>query len=337
MSYRSYRNRERLYTLSEGDDPTPAADVPAWGSWLKTANRVVSRTKINDETHVLTTFTGISSAGSDETPVLWETRVFGGRYADLGQRDTTIMSARVGHSLWCQVAHEELLLERVRALPQHLIDHEDSRLVSDENSLWLDDRAVCDLFNIDRKSLSNYEHLGALRPRHVKRVKRYGRGHSCHNYGDKIPVYGNVAMYDALEIVSLGRYDACNWGRRYLPQQLKPRHAEILDAYVSPVAITLVEFRVRYGYRCKQFGSRWRVTRADGTVVCSELSPQQAWKTALPLEKPRLDPILIARDAIEERRFVNARTIADQLTPDLAEPLRREIVSAESIAASKVP
>lgn len=39
-------------------------------------------------------------------------------------------------------------------------------------------------------------------------------------------------------------------------------------------------------------------------------------------------PILIARDALVEGRAIAARLIADPLSADLADPLRREIIRA---------
>jgi hypothetical protein len=333
------RDHKRLYLLDADGSPAHALDNQSWGDWLRTANRVVSRTTIDAGTTVLTTFTGVNNSWTPiEKPILWETRIFGGPHDDLGQRDATITDASDSHVRWCRVARGELALERACKLcPRSscVIDREDSLYcqASDEDGvLWLSAHEVHELFGIDRKSLSNYEHLGKLRPRQVKCLDYYK---TCEKrrrtFDDQARVHCAVTMYGALEIIGLSKYDAgIRHGNLYLPQHLKSAHASILDAYVSPGIITLLEFRVRYGYRCKQFRKRYRVTRADGTAVCSELGAGQAWKVAHQLEQGRLAPILIARDAIAEGRLAHATQIADQLTPDLAEPLRREIALAET-------
>ncbi len=345
--------RERLYILdSRGAPvPVPAADILAWGTWLEDADRIVDRTKIDDTTQVLTVFTGIDQAWSKDAPLLWETKIFGGPHHGLGQRDSTVMSARVGHVLWRQAACGELTLERARSLCRGstattFTESEDSRVdCLEDGSLWLSRLEIYDLLRINEKILSNYEQLGALHPRHVRRVDPYPRRrHSAGYWRDEDPVYRTVAMYDALEIVALARRSARGPHRslRLLPQQLKPAHAAILDSYVTPASISLVEFRVRYGYRCKYVEARvhhrynrYRVTRADGATVCEELSAHQAWKTAYKREQVRLAPILIARDAIAEGRTADALLIADQLDPDLAVPLRREVARAVDLVAAR--
>ena len=343
MSY----GRERLYTLDSKGDPIPATDILEWGAWLEKADRLVSRTQIDDTTQVLTVFTGIDQAWSTHAPALWGTMVFGGPHHGLGQRDSTIMGARFGHSLWCEMARGKLAPERARLRSlcptSNLIDHTDSRIEClEDGSLWLSRLEIYDLLRVDKKILSNYEQLGVLHPRCVRRIDPYPpRGGICYGDGsDKNPVYRTVIMYDALEIIAIARRNErpdshSQRGLRLLPQQLKPAHAALLDFYVTPGSISQVEFRVRYGYRCKYVETRvrhrqnrYRVTRADGTIVCEELSAQQAWKTAYQREQSRLAPILIARDAIAEGRLADALLIANQLDPDLEVPLRREVAHA---------
>jgi hypothetical protein len=330
---------ECFFTLDSKGEPVPAVNILEWGTWLEKTNCCVSQTKINAAAQVLTVFTGLAHSWDAPAPLLWETKIFGGPHHGLGQRDSTIRNARIGHSLWCQVAREKIAPAHAWSFSaaSQKIDHTDSRVESlEDGSLWLSRLEIYDRLRINAKILSNYEQLGVLHPRHVRRVDPYAPRRYSASYYSEDPVYRTVVMYEAQEIIALARRSM--QGQRslhLLPQHLKPAHAAILDSYVTPATITLIEFRVRYGYRCKYIEARvrhrqnrYRVTRADGARVCEESSAPQAWKTAYQREQSRLAPILIARDAIADGRTADALLIADQLDPDLAVPLRREVDAA---------
>jgi hypothetical protein len=326
-----------LYVL-DGKDPVATNDVLAWCAWFEKANRTVDRTKINDGC-VLTTFTGCDRSWDGER-FLWETTIFGGPHHGMGQSDASELSARVAHALWRDVALGKSAPDHVKKVMQHswrIFDDEDERArFTDDSTTWLRHHEVRRLLATDDQTITHYTHLGMLHPRSVSypdplEVRRY------YGYGPK-PKLCTVEFYDVAEIIDVCRRnrDLPRRGWRYtvaLPQHLKPLHAEILDRYVTPVTISLIEFRVRYGYQCKRFGERYRVRRADETTVCIEASAPQAWKTAHRLEQDRFASILVARDAIAEGRILEALQIADQLSSDLAVPLRREITRATMPAA----
>ena len=196
--------------------------------------------------------------------------------------------------------------------------------------LWLTRDETCDLLGISARSLTNYVHRGLLRP-------RFARGRLAFEHD----------LYDPKEILSL-------LSRTSLARASLIMHGDksaIDDFYVTPGTISQVEFRTRYGYVCKRVpcatcqlvhargngrvcpggeasGTRYCVRRSDGSHVCSEIGAIGAWKTAHRLEQDRLAPILIARDALVEGRIVDAVLISNQLSHDLATPLRREIANA---------
>ena len=192
--------------------------------------------------------------------------------------------------------------------------------------LWLTHDETTGLLGISTKTLASYERRGLLHPR----------------------IAMHSPVYDPKEILSL--LSRTSLARASLLVQGDGDKSAITDFYVAAGTISPVEFRMRYGYVCKRSpcvycqhvhargmgrsckndeasGTRYSVRRADGSRVCAEVSAIGAWKTSHQLESDRLAPILIARDALAEGRFIDAMMIAGQLSPDLAVPLRREIAS----------
>ena len=322
-----------LYMLS-GEDPVATDNVLAWCDWFEKADRIVDRTQIDDAS-VLTTFTGLDRAWyMFEQLVLWETTIFGGQHHVLGQSYVSNGSALIGHALWSDVARGNITPDYVKKnspslTPALFFDREDQLArPTDELTTWLRRHEVCRLIDTNETTIGHYEQLGVLHPRHVTYPDSLHRPY----YGEKQKL-DTATFYDIVEIIDICRRNRGlprrGWPHAImLPEHLKPLHAEILDRYVVPGFISLTEFRVRYGYRCKRFGKRYRIRRADATTVCIETSAPQAWKGAYQLEHARLEPILIARDAIAEGRILEACQIVDQLSADLAVPLRREITRA---------
>ena len=355
-----------LYTQNEEGVPVPTQDVLVWSAWFEKADRSVMKTTIG-EALISTTFTGIDRNRSDRlwwkgVPWLWETRVFGGPYDGLGQYDISDTTARDGHHQWSRVVREAHPLERVLtryASEKRSIDHYDP-CREDETSTWLLGRETAILLNVIEPALGNYEKLGALHPRRVFPRQPEQPARLAWEPPSRHERPKAVVLYDVIEVIDLcrqniGKAPRLVNGRKSstrLPQHLKPAHGDLLDTLVTPVAITLLEFRVRYGYRCKRVpciyckdhhyagswgecrrdynesGTRYCVQRADGTIVCKNIGSLGAWKMALQLEQDRLTPLLIARDAILERHFEAALKIAAELSSDLADPLRREIALA---------
>jgi hypothetical protein len=317
-----------LYVLN-GEDPVATDDVLAWCAWYEKANRIVDRTQIDDACTV-TTFMGLDqSHWRDDQRVLWETTIFGGPHHGLGQTYESRGAALVGHTLWSDVARGRITQDHVRKKSDGLFhssvwtyERSSAAWYYDEETTWWSLYEVSRLLDVSERTLAHYARLGLLHPRRVNCVA---------------PRKDTFTAYNATEIIALCRRNGelpDRKGRPHyhthadLPEHLKPLHAEILDRYVTPGVISLIEFRVRYGYRCKRFGKRYRVRRADETTVCIESSAPQAWKVAHRMEQDRFAPILIARDAIATGRILEAFQIVDQLSSDLAVPLRREITRA---------
>jgi hypothetical protein len=324
-----------LYVLN-GEDPVATNDVLVWCDWFEKADRIVDRTQIGDAC-VLTTFTGRDRAWilEGDERFLWETTIFGGPHHGMGQSAPSELSARVAHTMWRDVALGKNTPDRVKKVMQHswqIFDDEDDRArVTDESTTWLRHHEVRRLLKTDDQTIAHFASLGVLHPRKFSYTDHF-EARRYYGYGPK-PKLCTVAFYDVAEVIDVCRRnrDLPRRGYRHavdLPQHLKPLHAEILDRYVTPGVISLTEFRIRYGYRCKRFGKCYRVRRADETTVCIESSPLQAWKVAYQLEQERLAPILIARDAIAAGRILEAFQIVDQISSDLAVPLRREITRA---------
>lgn len=71
----------KRYTLTPSGVPVLEPSLTKWAQWFETANRKVGddRRKVGDvDIHVSTVFLGLDYSFGGETPVLWETMVFGG-------------------------------------------------------------------------------------------------------------------------------------------------------------------------------------------------------------------------------------------------------------------
>lgn len=325
-----------FYVLDKSGAPTPATNAASWGIWFEKADRLITRTKIDDVTSVSTFFTSIDCLmwlSEDHEPVLWATMISGGEHHGLGRWSTSVASARIEHDIWCAVARgtitpKEASHARENRYLQPINPNEEGACRDKEEPMWLEHH-VGELLDVSEQTLLHYTRLGILHPH------RFTYHEETDRYSYRKPEIHRVVLYDTAEIAAVSRLNADLPRRGYrhtasLPQFIKPSHGAILDRYVMPGQITLLEFRARYGYRCKRRGKSYLVNRADGKLVCSELSSTKAWIVAHRLEQDRLWPILVARDAITERRFDAALKIAEQLTDDLAAPLRREIDRAQT-------
>ena len=100
--------RPDKYILDANGDPTPCADVHAWGRWFETsaAERVVAqdRDEGDPDNRVLvsTIFLALDHQFGDGPPVLWETLVFGGPLDGEMNRYTSKQDALRGHQAMCE-------------------------------------------------------------------------------------------------------------------------------------------------------------------------------------------------------------------------------------------
>ncbi len=67
------------YILNEQGEPEPCHSLMSWGGWMESHRneRKVAHETIGDM-NVSTVFLGLDHAWGEESPVLWETMVFGG-------------------------------------------------------------------------------------------------------------------------------------------------------------------------------------------------------------------------------------------------------------------
>ena len=100
-----------MYVLHEkGVYPEP--DVLKWARWFNTANRTIKRTTLSDGVVISTVFLGINH-GTDETPLFFETMVFGGKHDGDMYRYSLYVEAEMNHdAIVKQLEDEEVEIER---------------------------------------------------------------------------------------------------------------------------------------------------------------------------------------------------------------------------------
>jgi hypothetical protein len=95
---------ESYYILDALGDPQPT-DMLTWAAWLEQADRQLAQTQIGT-VRVSTVFLGLDQRRLGQTPILWETLVFGGPLDGTMYRYETRQQAHAGH---------EELVSRVRS------------------------------------------------------------------------------------------------------------------------------------------------------------------------------------------------------------------------------
>lgn len=85
--------------ILDGHKPVAIDDLLEWGKWFETANRTVSKTKIND-VEISTVFLGLNHNFGEGVPILFETMVFGGKLDQEMERYATWEEAEEGHERW---------------------------------------------------------------------------------------------------------------------------------------------------------------------------------------------------------------------------------------------
>ena len=87
----------RLYVLKCETIPVETDDIMEWRDFFDSDARLRKSDYIG-ETHISTVFLGIDHSGSTEgTPILFETKIFGGDYDGLIERYETWEEAKAGH------------------------------------------------------------------------------------------------------------------------------------------------------------------------------------------------------------------------------------------------
>ena len=100
---------EAYFVLDERGEPRREMNQEAWTRWFERADRGVARTVLTPRVTVLTTFSGVDAAPDSETPLLFETRVFGGALDGEEIQCPTRADALAAHNElaeWCRVGVE---------------------------------------------------------------------------------------------------------------------------------------------------------------------------------------------------------------------------------------
>jgi hypothetical protein len=100
---------EAYFVLDERGEPRREMDQQTWTRWFERADRGVARTVLSPSVTVLTTFSGVDAAPESDTPLLFETRVFGGVLDGEENQSGTRAEALATHSelaAWCRVGAE---------------------------------------------------------------------------------------------------------------------------------------------------------------------------------------------------------------------------------------
>lgn len=96
----------RWYTLDDQNRPVQEPEVLKWAQWCEHNDRRIAFDTISDVT-ISTVFLGIGHNFMNDSPILWETMVFGGEFDQEQERYMCHEDALNGHNRW---------LHRVRGL-----------------------------------------------------------------------------------------------------------------------------------------------------------------------------------------------------------------------------
>jgi hypothetical protein len=97
------------FVLDERGEPRREMDRDAWARWFERAERGLARTVMTDQVTVVTIFIGVHAAPEHDTPLLFETRVFGGVLDGAHVARGTRAEALAAHchlAAWCRIGAE---------------------------------------------------------------------------------------------------------------------------------------------------------------------------------------------------------------------------------------
>ena len=83
--------------ILDGHDPVPCKNLTEWAKWYENSDRQVAK-EIIDKIEVDTIFLGIDRRLAGDTPILFETQIFGGEYNGLTTRCATWEQAEERHA-----------------------------------------------------------------------------------------------------------------------------------------------------------------------------------------------------------------------------------------------
>ena len=88
------------YILDENGQPALEPDLITWAKWFETADRSVASTTLTKYgVQISTVFLGLDHSFGGDTPILFETMIFGGEHDEWMQRYATREEALKGHDI----------------------------------------------------------------------------------------------------------------------------------------------------------------------------------------------------------------------------------------------
>jgi hypothetical protein len=96
------------FVLNDRGEPVAVSDSSEWERWCERTDRGVARTVVAADVVVLTAFSGVDEGLSEQPPLLFETRVFGGVLDGEYQQHATRVDALAAHTTlveWCRVGN----------------------------------------------------------------------------------------------------------------------------------------------------------------------------------------------------------------------------------------
>lgn len=95
--------------ILEGKIPKTCNDLIKWAQWFEKADRFVNKTDLPNNIQVSTVFLGLDHGGN--TPLLFETMIFGGKHDQYQERYATWDEAEKGHKEAVKLAKKEIELK----------------------------------------------------------------------------------------------------------------------------------------------------------------------------------------------------------------------------------
>jgi len=88
------------YYIIDGKTPIATNDINEYANFMgKFAKRIVEQTELPNDVRVSTVFIILSCGYKDGLPLLFETKIFGGKYDEHVERYTTWEQAQAGHKM----------------------------------------------------------------------------------------------------------------------------------------------------------------------------------------------------------------------------------------------
>ena len=89
------------YTLDEQNRPVKEPDLLKWATWYEKSRRHLGNLRVGD-VRISTIFLGLDFNLVNDSPLLWETMVFGGEFDRQIQRYHSYEDALNGHQRWIE-------------------------------------------------------------------------------------------------------------------------------------------------------------------------------------------------------------------------------------------